>query len=75
MSIIQERIEKVETAKEAVRTHCMCAEFSEDDDYYRVVFPTGFRIDGIRASKDVGHARALNLMLDTMERTWTESQL
>jgi hypothetical protein len=73
MGIVQERTEKVNDLKEQVTNHCMCLEFEEDSYYYIVFFPEGYFPNGVRCSKEIGKAIALQKILDNMEKVWKES--
>lgn len=68
-----ERIEAVQQARKAVEAHCMCARFEDLGGAYRVLYPEGFRLDGVQAVyAQCGKAVALQRMLDAMERHWKE---
>lgn len=57
-----------------VRTHPMCAKFTDDIGNYTVIFPNGdFPVDGVRVSKRMGHAKALHTLIDRIESIWMES--
>ena len=73
MKTIQENLAAVESAKEVVCKHPMCLRFIEDRDTYLVLYPEGYQLDGVRASKSIGRAKALAKMHDAMERHWNES--
>lgn len=57
----------------AVKQHCMCATFEDLGGAYRVLYPCGFRLDGVQATYQmVGKKVALERMLNAMERHWNE---
>lgn len=71
---VQDNIAEVKFVLEAVKSHCMCAKFQEDKTHYLVIFPpSDWPVDGIRVAKDMGKAKALQMMLDKMEKFWLES--
>lgn len=72
-SAIQNRIDQINTTKQAILTHCMCFDFAENKTHYQVIFPIGFYPEGIKAAKNIGKNDALKKMLDFMEKTWVES--
>lgn len=71
---VQDNIAEVKFALEAVKNHCMCAKFQEDKTHYLVIFPPGdWPVDGIRVANGMGKVKALQVMIDKMEKFWLES--
>lgn len=70
--MIEERKATIGNLLEEVKTHPMCARFSEDKWVYVVFFPPGFSLDGMRGTKKDGKAKILQVMIDKMERIWKE---
>ena len=70
---ITHNIASAEAALHLVKDHCMCAKFTEDETHYTVIYPQGMCLDGARAAKAMGKAKALSRLLTVMERHWTES--
>ena len=71
----QQNRQAVAEARAAVLRHCMCARFIETDHHVMAVYPPGFRLDGCRVSKGMGHAKALQTLLVKMEQHWKADQL
>ena len=73
MAGVKENIAAVTAALQDVKNHCMCALFEDLGGAYQVLYPPGFRLDGVRAQYAVcGKLVALNRMLSAMERHWKE---
>lgn len=71
---VGERVAQVTEAHAAVLAHPMCLRLEDAGGHYLVVFPVGdFPVHGVRVSKGMGKAKALNTMLDRIERIWLES--
>lgn len=68
--MVQANIKKLKEIKAEVKNHCLCLDFKEDKNYYIVIFPKGYRLDGVRASKALGKIKALTRILEIMESTW-----
>lgn len=60
-----------------VKAHPMCLEFFSCSDCYEVRYPAGFALSGARAvfAKNGGKLKALDRLLDAMERHWVEGGL
>ena len=72
----QENALAVKGAMDAVLLHCMCASFQDLGGAYRVLYPCGFRLDGVQAVyAEIGKKAALERMLTAMERHWKEDAL
>ncbi len=69
MTVLQ-NIAAAKAAKTKVLSHCMCAQFEEDATHFTVLYPPGYRVDGCRVSKSMGHAKALNMLVTKMELHW-----
>lgn len=62
-----------EEALEAVKSHCMCANFKDSGGVYLVTYPEGFALGGARvAYQGVGKTVALKRLVEVMERHWKE---
>lgn len=72
---IQENMVLVAAAKAEINNHCMCARFTEDSNTYTVLYPAGFFPNGARASKGMGQAKALQRLIEVMERHYVENSL
>lgn len=70
---LQTNIEKARQAREAVNKHCMAARVHETKSHLLVIFPLGFRLDGVRVSMANGVAWACDKALAKMEETWRAS--
>jgi hypothetical protein len=71
---IQENIEAVSQAMEAVKNHCMCAKFSDDGAQYRIIYPAGMILDGVQATYAIcGKRVALERIAEAIERHWKQS--
>lgn len=70
---VQENIALITAAKIEINNHCMCGRFTEDSNTYTVLYPTGFFPNGARVSKGMGQAKALQRLLDVMERHYREN--
>ena len=62
-------------AKTRVKNHPMCAKFEETGGAFMVTYPAGdFPVDGVRVHyMSMGKRKALEILLDKMERHWVES--
>jgi hypothetical protein len=74
-NIIQNRIEKVNIAMNAVKEHCMCLKIIDDGKYFIVIYPIGdFETDGCRCDYSYkGKTWALEKLIEVMERHWKNS--
>ena len=63
-------VKRFNNVRAEVLAHPMCYDLIECARYYTVVFPEGFRVGGARASKDLGKANALELLVPVLEREW-----
>ena len=73
MQNVKANIEALNAAKLAVTSHCLCAKFIEEQDRFIVIFPRGFAVDAAQmrfASEGVTKTKALELLLNTMEKYW-----
>lgn len=70
---VTENTLRLNKALAAVKAHCMCFRFFEDSTHYTVHYPAGMFPDGCRASLGMGRAKALEKMLEVMERHWNEN--
>ena len=75
MNLIQENIESLKEARDAVTNHCLCFRLVECPVYFIAYLPSGYRFDGIRASKSVGKIAALKLIAEKLEHEWQTSFL
>ena len=71
-SVVQNK-SALKSALQEVNDHEMCAIFEETPVHYRVLYPPGMyiegmRIDGAQSSKTGGKVAALNRLLVIMER-------
>ena len=71
-SIVQNK-SALKSALEEVNAHEMCAIFEETAIHYRVIYPAGMyiegmRIDGAQSSKTGGKVASLNRLIVIMER-------
>lgn len=66
-------IQRVSELRKRVKSHCMCLHYEEDENHVLVYYPEGYRIGGVRVSKGMGLAKALEKALEYMEKEWTES--
>ncbi len=80
MNAIQQNIEAVQQAYDAVKGHCMCRQIFDDGTYYRVIYPEGDWPGGKHGAQcsygiyaGRGKEWALKRLLDQMEKDWTES--
>ena len=64
----------VVAAKARVKNHPMCAKFEDVGGAYMVAYPAGdFLVDGVRVHYvSMGKRKALEILLDKMERHWVE---
>lgn len=67
---VQQNIRNYQEAVRAVKEHCMCVDFEERRDEFFVKYPVGFSVNGATASKHVGKARVLKILIKHMELTW-----
>ena len=73
MQNVQENIEAYNAAKLDVSSHCMCVKFIEQKDRFIIIFPKGFQVDAAQmrfAFQGVTKTKALQLLLNTMEKYW-----
>lgn len=68
MCQVQENIEDVMIALDNAKSHCMCLKFEETDTHYRVIYPSGYFPEGAQVHKGMGKAKALNKLVEVMER-------
>lgn len=69
----RENAAAVQESLRAVQQHCMCARFEDIGGAFQVLYPEGFRLDGVRATyANCGKKVALDRMLNVMERHWKE---
>jgi len=74
MSVIQNRIDKVNTLKKQIKAHHMCAQFEETASYYQVNYPLGFdNPAALRVEIASNKAKALARLLPLMNKHWNES--
>lgn len=72
--MINDNIEKFHNKLEELKNHHMCFELREDEYCYTVIFPVGdFSVDGITCSKHIGKIKAIEKMIDRMEKEWNDS--
>lgn len=67
---IQDNVAALSAALARVKDHPMCAKFSETEGHFLILFPPGFRLDGVRVAKAMGKALALDAALAKMELYW-----
>jgi len=73
MQNVQDNVKELEAAKAAVKQHCMCVKFIEEKDRFIVMFSKGYQVDAAQmrfASQGVSKTKALQLLLNTMEKYW-----
>lgn len=58
-----------------VREHCMAAKVQRDASHLLVIFPPGYRLDGVRVTMANGIKWACEQALSRMEREWQAVQL
>ena len=73
MRNIKEIMAEITDAMIKVKAHPMCAKFVIEGGYYIVYYPPGMHPNGARVSKAMGSARALQRLLEVMERHWYEN--
>ena len=73
MQNVQQNIQDFEAAKADVITHCMCFKLVEQADRFIVYFPEGYAVGAAQmrfAAEGVTKTKALQLLLNTMEKYW-----
>lgn len=73
MSIIQERIARVEAAIHEIENHCMSRRVVMSADSIMVYLPEGYEVDGVRASWDGNKGEILEKVAAKLEQIWKES--
>ena len=75
MQKIRSNIDELAKAKSAVTEHCMCAKLIEEADRFIVMFPAGYQVDAAQMRfgyHKVSKTKALQLLLNTMEKYWSQ---
>lgn len=75
MTSLVERIEKLRSAEKKVTEHPLCARLIIEGDYFVVIYPAGYKLDGSRVAKNGNKSKALGMLYDAMERHWEDCQL
>lgn len=72
---VQRNIQSFKDAKAEVLAHCMCFRFEDVGGKFRVIYPDGYFPNGVQVSKAMGKTKALQRLIEVMERHWKESLL
>lgn len=70
MGNIRDNIAAAKEARAKLRAHCMAFRITETETHLLVIFPTGYRLDGVRVSMTNGIAWACEKALEKMEHVW-----
>lgn len=72
---VQRNIQSFNDAKAEVLAHCMCRRFEDVGGKFRVIYPDGYFPNGVQVCKSMGKTKALQRLIEVMERHWKDSLL
>ena len=72
MSII-DNINKINNLKKELSNHPMCLKIEESGTHFVVIYPEGMYPNGVRVSLGMGKIRALERLLQVVERHWNDN--